>query len=260
MIDFNDEKITEYEKQDLLSQQIDPVYKKKRKEYGYIPFRAGWIITYEMLEILNDDANENEGVFSFYKDDLKKYDPSMTCLVFEGEIIREGEYDRFYNCWSKRDYIRCRVVFPDGIITNLTENKWEGFGLELDPDNEEIFKDKICKYPNSWNIDGSWNKKCRGAGILEFNPDKLNELRKIVQEAEEKVLNENPDKEETQFPAIVGRTEKNFWKAKINYDENVSETIKEDYQSKKRKETRRSKIKNKSKSKLKKSFKKGFSK
>ena len=53
MIDFNDEKITEYEKQDLLNQQIDPVYKKKRKKYGYIPFNAGWIITYEMLEILN---------------------------------------------------------------------------------------------------------------------------------------------------------------------------------------------------------------
>ena len=32
MIDFNDEKITEYEKQDLLNQQIDPVYKKKRKK------------------------------------------------------------------------------------------------------------------------------------------------------------------------------------------------------------------------------------
>ena len=180
MIDFNDEKITEYEKQDLLSQQIDPVYKKKRKEYGYIPFKAGWIITYEMLEILNDDANENEGVFSFYKDDLKKYDPSMTCLVFEGERIKEGEYDRFYNCWSKRDYIRCMVMFPNGILTNITEKHGETFIIELDPENEEVFKNKICKYPNTWNIDGSLNEETTGTGIIEFDLSMLDWLDKEI--------------------------------------------------------------------------------
>ena len=41
MIDFNDEKITEQEKQDFLKQQIDPEYKKKRQKFGYIPFSGG---------------------------------------------------------------------------------------------------------------------------------------------------------------------------------------------------------------------------
>ena len=34
MIDFNDEKITEQEKQDFLTQQIDPEYKKIVEQYA----------------------------------------------------------------------------------------------------------------------------------------------------------------------------------------------------------------------------------
>ena len=262
MIDFNDEKITEYEKQDLLNQQIDPVYKKKRKKYGYIPFKAGWIITYEMLEILNNDATENEGVFSFYQDDLKEFDPSMTCVLFEGDRINEGEWDKHYECWSKTDYIRCLVVFPTGIVTKISQNGWEQMDIELDPDNEEVFKNKICKYPNSWNIDGTWNTDRKGTGVIEFNTERLNELKKEIERAEKEILESRPetmDSEWREFPAIVGRSEKNYWKAKANFDNTVSVIIKEDFHNKKRKENRRTKIKKRSKSKLKKTFKKGFS-
>ena len=80
MIDFNDEKITEQEKQDFLTQQIDPEYKKKRQKFGYIPFQAGWIITYKMLQILNNEAYKNEGLFDF-------------CL---GASI----FEIFFNCFS----------------------------------------------------------------------------------------------------------------------------------------------------------------
>ena len=134
--------------------------------------------------------------------------------------------------------------------------------IELDPDNEEVFKNKICKYPNSWNIDGTWNTDRQGTGIIEFNPDKLNELMKIVQEAEKEILESRPetmDSEWKEFPAIVGRSEKNYWKARAGFDKNVSVNIKEDFHNKKRKENRRTKIKKRSKSKLKKTFKKGFS-
>ena len=262
MIDFNDEKITEQEKQDFLKQQIDPEYKKKRQKFGYIPFSGGWIITYKMLQMLNKAALQNEGVFDFYQEDLELYDPSMTCVLFEGDRINEGEWDKHYECWSKRDYIRCMVVFPTGIVTKISQNGWEQMDIELDPDHEEVFKNKICKYPNSWNIDGTWNTDRQGTGIIEFNPDKLNELMKIVQEAEKEILESRPetmDSEWKEFPAIVGRSEKNYWKARAGFDKNVSVIIKEDFHNKKRKENRRTKIKKRSTSKLKKSFKKGFS-
>ena len=71
MIDFNHEKITEQEKQDFLTQQIDPEYKKKRKEFGYIPFSGAWIITYKMLQMLNKAALENEGIL--VRNELVRY-------------------------------------------------------------------------------------------------------------------------------------------------------------------------------------------
>ena len=61
MIDFNDEKITEEQKQDTLLQQIDRSYREKRETFGYEPFKGGWVIPHRMLEVLNDDAHTNEG-------------------------------------------------------------------------------------------------------------------------------------------------------------------------------------------------------
>ena len=203
MIDFNHEKITEQEKQDFLTQQIDPEYKKKRQKFGYIPFQAGWIITYKMLQILNNEAYKNEGLFDFYKEDLAKFDPSMTCILFEGDLINEGEWDRFYNCWSKRDYIRCSVVFPTGLASNLHEEKVEIAILHLEPESENIFKEKICKYPNSWNIDGSFNTDAGGNGIIEFDPRMLKELAEMVEECGK----------EKDFQSITKRVNQPFWTA-----------------------------------------------
>ena len=84
MIDFNDEKITEEQKQDTLLQQIDPVYKEKRIQYGVQPFKASWIISYRMLEVLNNNAHTNEGIFDFYKKDIAKY-----CLLYTSPSPRD---------------------------------------------------------------------------------------------------------------------------------------------------------------------------
>ena len=263
MIDFNDEKITEQEKQDFLTQQIDPEYKKKRKKYGYIPFQAGWIIDYRMLEILNNDAYENEGVFDFYKEDIKLYDPSMTCALFEGDLIKEGEWDRFYKCWSKRDYIRCKVIFPrEGLITRIEEEKLEICVLKLDPDDEEIFKEKICKYPNTWNIDGTQNKEGGGSGVIEFDPKLLEgfpELGKKTQvENHLDYMNDLVDSLEDSDPFCV-RIKNSFWGLKANFDSYVSHRIKSHQEHTEKKDNRRNIRRKRSKSKLKKSFKKGFS-
>ena len=249
MIDFNDEKITEQEKQDFLTQQIDPEYKKKRKKYGYIPFQAGWIITYKMLQILNNEAYKNEGLFDFYKEDLAKFDPSMTCILFEGDLINEGEWDRFYNCWSKRDYIRCSVVFPTGLASNLHEEKVEIAILHLEPESENIFKEKICKYPNSWNIDGSFNTDAGGNGIIEFDPRMLKELAEMVEECGK----------EKDFQSITKRVNQPFWTAKKSFDKQVANRIKSYKEKKEKEENRRNQRRKRSKKELKKSFKKGFS-
>ena len=249
MIDFNDEKITEQEKQDFLTQQIDPEYKKKRQKFGYIPFQAGWIITYKMLQILNNEAYKNEGLFDFYKEDLAKFDPSMTCILFEGDLINEGEWDRFYNCWSKRDYIRCSVVFPTGLASNLHEEKVEIAILHLEPESENIFKEKICKYPNSWNIDGSFNTDAGGNGIIEFDPRMLKKLAEMVEECGK----------EKDFQSITKRVNQPFWTAKKSFDKQVANRIKSYKEKKEKEENRRNQRRKRSKKELKKSFKKGFS-
>ena len=249
MIDFNDEKITEQEKQDFLKQQIDPEYKKKRQKFGYIPFSGGWIITYKMLQILNNEAYKNEGLFDFYKEDLAKFDPSMTCILFEGDLINEGEWDRFYNCWSKRDYIRCSVVFPTGLASNLHEEKVEIAILHLEPESENIFKEKICKYPNSWNIDGSFNTDAGGNGIIEFDPRMLKELAEMVEECGK----------EKDFQSITKRVNQPFWTAKKSFDKQVANRIKSYKEKKEKEENRRNQRRKRSKKELKKSFKKGFS-
>ena len=249
MIDFNDEKITEQEKQDFLTQQIDPEYKKKRQKFGYIPFQAGWIITYKMLQILNNEAYKNEGLFEFYKEDLAKFDPSMTCILFEGDLINEGEWDRFYNCWSKRDYIRCSVVFPTGLASNLHEEKVEIAILHLEPESENIFKEKICKYPNSWNIDGSFNTDAGGNGIIEFDPRMLKELAEMVEECGK----------EKDFQSITKRVNQPFWTAKKSFDKQVANRIKSYKEKKEKEENRRNQRRKRTKKELKKSFKKGFS-
>ena len=259
MIDFNDEKITEYEKQDLLNQQIDPVYKKKRKKYGYIPFNAGWIITYEMLEILNNDAVENEGVFGFYQDDLKEFDPSMTCVLFEGDRINEGEWDKHYECWSKRDYIRCMVIFPEGLLTDIQEDGLQIYYLKLDPENEDVFKNKISKYPSTWNIDGSLNRETTGSGIIEFDPLLLDWLKTEIA-SYNKV---SPDGEYDSLDDLCNdglyrRIDKHFWRMKKYFDKNVRETLEGIEKSDKQKENRRN-SRRKNKRVVKKSLNQGFS-
>ena len=264
MIDFNHEKITEQEKQDFLTQQIDPEYKKKRKEFGYIPFSGAWIITYKMLQMLNKAALENEGIFDFYQEDLELFDPSMTCVLFEGDRIKEGEWDRFYECWSKRDYVRCRVIFPSqGIITDIHEDKYAVFRLALDPENEELFKNKISKYPNTWNIDGSWNEEAGGSGIIEFDPELIDSLLILNEGVQEYGGRLNEASFELYDRGLANdickRIDTPLWEARNFFDRNVAEKIKSNKENKEKKANRRNQRRNRSKRDIKKSIKKGFS-
>jgi len=173
----------------------------------------------------------------------------MTCILFEGDLINEGEWDRFYNCWSKRDYIRCRVVFPTGLASNLHEEKVELAILHLEPESEDTFKEKICKYPNSWNIDGSFCNDASGSGIIEFDPRMLKELAEMVEE-----YGKGKD-----FESLTKRIDQPFWTAKKCFDKNVSKRIKSFQEKEETKVSRRNQRRNRSKKEIKKSFKKGFS-
>ena len=259
MIDFNDEKITEEQKQDTLLQQIDRSYREKRETFGYEPFKGGWVIPYRMLEVLNDDAHTNEGRFDFYKKQIKNNDPSMTVGLLEGETIRKGEYDRFYKCWSKRDYIRCMVIFPEGLLTDIQEDGLQIYYLKLDPENEDVFKNKISKYPSTWNIDGSLNRETTGSGIIEFDPLLLDWLKTEIT-SYKKV---SPDGEYDSLDDLCNdglyrRIDNHFWGMKKYFDKNVRETLEGIEKSEKQKENRRN-SRRKNKRVVKKSLNQGFS-
>ena len=64
MLDLNNEKITHEEKEDILLQQVDKRYREKRLRFGGKPFQRYWILTYDCLKLLNNNAIENEA-FSF---------------------------------------------------------------------------------------------------------------------------------------------------------------------------------------------------
>ena len=255
-MDFNDAKITQQEKEDILHQQIDKDYKRLREKYGFEPFKAYWILNYESLKVLNDDAYTNEGVFDFYKDDIAKFDPQMNCVLYEGHRIKKGEWDRFYNCWSDRDYIRCQVGFFAYKILGITEEDFATavYFLEKDEDGlltEESIR-RINDYPNTWNVDGSPKRKGH-LGIIEFNPSILDEVEKRCKE-----INSELNVEEDSVWSI-GRRPQIIWSHTERFDESVQKRI-NDSQTQSADAIRERIGKNKkSRKKLGKSLKKGFS-
>ena len=188
----------------------------------------------------------------------------MTCVLFEGDRIKEGEWDRFYECWSKRDYVRCRVIFPSqGIITDIHEDKYAVFRLALDPENEELFKNKISKYPNTWNIDGSWNEEAGGSGIIEFDPELIDSLLILNEGVQEYGGRLNEASFELYDRGLANdickRIDTPLWEARNFFDRNVAEKIKSNRENKEKKANRRNQRRNRSKRDIKKSIKKGFS-
>ena len=156
------------------------------------------------------------------------------------------------------------VMFPNGILTNITEKHGETFIIELDPENEEVFKNKICKYPNSWNIDGSLNEETTGTGIIEFDLSMLDWLDKEIkskrkQKAEDDDT-EYEDLEELCNEGLYRKIERKYWEMKVYFDKTVREKIEGKDEKKKVKDNRRSNArKRKNKRGIKRSFNQGFS-
>ncbi len=262
-MNLNDEKLTQQEKEDLLHQQIDKEYKKLRQEKGYEPFKAYWILTYDLLKVLNDDAYENDGIFDFYKEDIDKFDPLMNCVVYEGHRINKGEWDRFYNCWSDRDYIRCRVGFFNCLIAGATEDSFAQAKYTLDfEEDEEGSRERIKKYPNTWNIDGEPvpQEKTGGWGVIEFDPSLLDEIQKRCDKRNSEKNIEEKTIRGIRFDWSIGRREQILWNHAKGFDKRVETRIKNYFQNKETKNNRRQHIgkKKKSRKKLFKSFIAGF--
>ena len=251
---LNDEKLTQQEKEDILHQQIDKEYKKLRQVRGFEPFKAFWILTYDLLKVLNDDAYENDGIFDFYKEDIDKFDPLMNCIVYEGHRINKGEWDRFYECWSDRDYIRCRVGFFNCLIAGATEDSFAQAKYTLDfEEDEEGSRERIKKYPNSWNIDGTpvSQDKTGGFGIIEFDPSLLDEIQKRCDERNSDLNVKEKIIEDIQFDFTIGKRQQILWNHSEGFDKDVKNRIKNFFKNEATKKNRRQHIGKKKKSKKK---------
>ena len=154
MLDLNNEKITHEEKEDILLQQVDKRYREKRLRFGGKPFKRYWILTYDCLKLLNKNAIENEAFFHFQPDDLEGYDDLFSnCVLYEADRIREGEWDRFYNRWSSRNYIRCFVVLSRTPIYGVEEQGLVSARVKINKGETPSTDERIKRFPKTWNSD-----------------------------------------------------------------------------------------------------------
>lgn len=184
MLDLNNEKITHEEKEDILLQQVDKRYREKRLRFGGKPFQRYWILTYDCLKLLNNNAIENEAFFHFQPDDLEGYDDLFSnCVLYEADRIREGEWDRFYNRWSSRNYIRCFVVLSRTPIYGVEEQGLVSGRLVINKGKTPSTDERIKRFPNTWNSDGTmrygeeWIQ-----GAIEFDPSLLKTVELLCDE------------------------------------------------------------------------------
>ena len=154
MLDLNNEKITHEEKEDILLQQVDKRYREKRLRFGGKPFQRYWILTYDCLKLLNKNAIENEAFFRFKPDDLEGYDDLFSnCVLYEADRIREGEWDRFYNRWSSRNYIRCFVVLSRTPIYGVEEQGLVSARVKINKGETPSTDERIKRFPKTWISD-----------------------------------------------------------------------------------------------------------
>ena len=125
MFNLNDPKLTKQEKDFMLSLQIDKDLKSKveeaKTEGKNFCFSSYWIVTMIDLIDFNKGAHQIDTCFDFEKDGLELYYPETQCVLYEGERVEIGEWDKTYERWSSHSYQRVGVLFLNGAV-DITEN------------------------------------------------------------------------------------------------------------------------------------------
>ena len=225
MLDLNNEKITHEEKEDILLQQVDKRYKEKRLRFNGKPFQRYWILDYHILKYLNEDAEQNEGIFWFHPDDLEGYDELFSnCVLYEADRIKEGEWDRFYNRWSSRNYIRCFVVLSNTPIYGVEEQGLVSAQMKINKGQTPSTDERIIKFPKTWNSDGTmkygeeWIQ-----GAIEFDPSLLKTVELLCDEENIDRAKKNGRKvDETKG---LGCFERTMWWKRSDFDKYVDSKL-----------------------------------
>lgn len=239
MLDLNNEKITHEEKEDILLQQVDKRYKEKRLRFNGKPFQRYWILNYLSLKYLNEDAEQNEGIFWFHPDDLEGYDEIFSnCVLYEADRIKEGEWDRFYNRWSSRNYIRCFAVLSNSPIYGVEEKGLLSAEILIDKGINGETDERIKRFPKTWNSDGTMKKSKMIQGVIEFDPSLLKqvELQCNATNIALNGKNKNPKKGWTEY---LGCFERTMWYKRSDFNMLVDNELRYYFQSHNRRGKRR---------------------
>ena len=239
MLDLNNEKITNEEKADLLLQQVDKRYKEKRLRFNGTPFHRYWILDYHILKYLNEDAEQNEGIFWFHPDDLEGYDELFSnCVLYEADRINEGDWDRFYNRWSGRTYIRCFVVLSNSPIYGVEEKGLISAEVRINKGQTPSTDERIIRFPKTWNSDGTMKKSKMIQGVIEFDPSLLKQVEHLCNAANIALngKNKNPKKGWTEY---LGCFERPMWRKRSDFNMLVDNELRHYFQPHNKKGKRR---------------------
>ena len=211
MFNLNDPKLTKQEREFILSLQTDKELEKKvvlqKKDGNNICFPSFWVVQTKDLIKFNKGAHQIDTSFDFYAEELEKHHPDFDCLLFEGERVEIGEWDKTYKRWSSHSYQRVGVIWIDGKFHSIEDGN---IAVNQLGDYDTLLEHHIDKY-----IDGLI-KKIEETGITalqeelgeeitpedkedlenvrkEITPEELEELRNAVRE--ELVKDENYEKE-----------------------------------------------------------------
>ena len=130
MFNLNNPKLTKQEKVFLLSLQTDSKFKKEvdreKAKGNNICFPSYWVVNTEDLIRFNRAAHQIDTAFDFYKEWLELIFPYHQNLLFEGERVEIGEWDKTYERWSPHSYQRVGIVLPIRVFglkdCNLSKN------------------------------------------------------------------------------------------------------------------------------------------
>ena len=118
MINLNDPKLTKQEKSFMLALQTDKelkaqVDKEKARGNNYC-FNSYWVVQTKDIIAFNKGAHQIDTCFDFEKEGIEQIFPEFHNILFEGERVEIGEWDKTYKRWSSHSYQRVGVVFING--------------------------------------------------------------------------------------------------------------------------------------------------
>ena len=179
MFNLNDPKLTKQEREFILSLQTDKELEKKvvlqKKDGNNICFPSFWVVQTKDLIKFNKGAHQIDTSFDFYADELEKHHPDFDCLLYEGERVEIGEWDKTYKRWSSHSYQRVGVICIDGKFHNIEDGKVSIKAVPSIDNLLEHYIDALIKDIQEKKIPDLQEEE-------ELTPEQLEELRNVIRE------------------------------------------------------------------------------